>query len=118
MKKKLLSLVIAAASLLFLTACSSVEEQIAGTYYEYYETDSGMILSSVYQIQISGTTLFEKIGENTYEINIEDESLVGEEGIESFHYEDDVFSFDGKNYVKIDSKKYDELIADGATLSE
>lgn len=118
MKKKLLSLVIVAGSFLFLTACSSVEEQMAGTYYEYYETDKGTIISSIDNIVISGDTMFKDLGDVSYEIDFDDETLISDKGIETFRYEDDVFSFDGKNYVKIDSKKYDELIADGATLSE
>lgn len=109
--KKLLGLVILAVSVLFLAACGS-QENLNGEYREFYQIEGyNTKISKVYPVTIKGDMLTWQ-GQQ-YSINKKDKVLMGKDTL-SYQYEDDVITLEGDTYVRVDSKKYKELLKNGA----
>lgn len=117
MKKKLLGVVLLVMSLVFLVACGQ-KESMDGTYYHFYDVKGKVLISELYPVKVSGTTLIGPYNNDKYDVNFDNKTLIGEDDIFEYEFKNGVLSFNENDYVKKDSSKYEELVKEGAEVKK
>ncbi|MGT2712252.1 hypothetical protein [Streptococcus oriscaviae] len=116
--KKILGLFVVMMSLFVLVACGS-KQSLDGEYHRYAisSNTNEMTVSEVEKISIEGVQ--GTLEGDTFSID-EDKKILIFEGVSyPYVFQDDVLSFNGNTFVKLGTKKYEEIYAEyEATLKD
>lgn len=112
MKGRILGFVALALSVFVLVSCGQ-KESMDGKYYEYLES-SNTFWEKGYVAEIKEDTLFWK--DKQFSIDRTNHTLIGDDTTLSYNYSEDTLILDGDTYIRVDSKKYKEMLKDGAKV--